>query len=532
MKTIYIIKNLFFVLILFSKVGLSQEWEIFYGEPNQTEYGKDVIETYDKGYLLIASKESNTIQAIKIDVNGEVLWQKSYNNNDKYMYIQKVIETSDNGYVMVGYSKFYNNVYGDPLIIKFNSCFEKEWCKTIYKQNNSGNAMDVIENNDNILLVLTNGNNDNLEDNMNIYGITLNGEILWERDYAMQENYPELSEHTLYDLIQIGDNYFASGFCYYPYPGYPGVVYLKPFIVGIDENYDEKWILPYGINDTLIGEVWRINYQNEDTIYSYGYKIYYEDNQALSKGLLIKFNAEGEELGIIEIENDSAFSEGNEGNIINLKFLDNGKLLGTDILLDESPNGLFYSEIVFDTLSNVYNVRPHENYSNLKRLITTYNKKYLQCGNYRYQNGDYDALLYKFDENLEPDSVYTASYTYDSLCPNTIESEDLELEGCIETGIGELPTPKEYYSYIASIPIKIYPNPASNVLHFALENTQYHSDIKLQIFDTYGKLIEEQPIAAGSEKATTDVGFWKSGMYAVMVLSGGKVVGRGKFVVR
>ena len=38
---------------------------------------------------------------------------------------------------------------------------------------------------------------------------------------------------------------------YYPNPGNPGTGYIRPFFIGIDSEFKEKWILPFGVNDSL-----------------------------------------------------------------------------------------------------------------------------------------------------------------------------------------------------------------------------------------------------------------------------------------
>ena len=162
----------------------------------------------------------------------------------------------------------------------------------------------------------------------------------------------------------------------------------------------------------------------------------------------------------------------------------------------------------------------------------TYDNNYLQGGVYKLPNGNWDAYLHKHNANLEPASPNNEPIEYDYLCSDIIESEDIQLDGCITVGVEDLPTPKEYYASIATIPIWIYPNPASNIIHFAMENTEYHKNIVLQVFDLNGRPIIQQNIQKGQKETTTNVSKWQSGMYAVVVFSDGKLVGKEKFVVR
>ena len=520
------------LLFLFlSIISCAQNWEVLYGSSNKIERGRDVIETYDKGYLLVSGWDSKYIWVIKTDVNGNILWEKTYCNNDKMLYINKVIETSDNGYVMVGSSRFYDDQNSDPIILKFNSCFEKEWCKILYKANISGFAMDVIENTDGLLMILTNGNNNNPENNINIYGMTLSGDLLWGNDYARTEDYPLLNETTPYDLIQIGNSYYTSGWGYYAYPSNPGVFWLRPFIVGIDSNFEEKWILPFGMNDSIHGQVRRLSFYNEDTILSTGYKICHENNETTYKSLVIAFNSEGEEIYWYTIENDS-ISPLIEGSfLLDIAQINDGLYIG-NASYSEDLTIYPLNEFIFNKFGNVYNAKFHENYRSRKRLIRTYNDKFLQCANFRYNANDYDALLYKYNENLEPDSIYQGNYTYDSLCPSAIISDTTILDDCLITGIDEIPSPQEYYAYFKTIPITVYPNPANNRINFELENTEHHKNITLKCFNLLGKQVFETPVFTGQKETSTVVSAWPQGMYVTVVYSEGMPVGQCKFVVQ
>ncbi len=55
MKYTKFILFLFFLLMIFT--GFSQRWEEYIGESGRKENAKDVIEYYDKGYLLVGGFE-------------------------------------------------------------------------------------------------------------------------------------------------------------------------------------------------------------------------------------------------------------------------------------------------------------------------------------------------------------------------------------------------------------------------------------------------------------------------------------------
>ena len=76
------LSNTFLTLafLLSSYFSFSQVWPKYYGEPNRYDYSRDIIETYDKGYLICGgyfNDESGWSWLIKTNVNGEILWEKS-----------------------------------------------------------------------------------------------------------------------------------------------------------------------------------------------------------------------------------------------------------------------------------------------------------------------------------------------------------------------------------------------------------------------------------------------------------------------
>ncbi len=63
------------------------------------------------------------------------------------------------------------------------------------------------------------------------------------------------------------------------------------------------------------------------------------------------------------------------------------------------------------------------------------------------QQAKTDILLIKLNAELEYDTLYPGTYTYDSLCPYPIPSDTLYIDNCmVIVDMDEVPTPREYYS--------------------------------------------------------------------------------------
>jgi hypothetical protein len=99
----------------------SQTWPKIYGD-NIHAYGKDIIESYDKGYAICGSILKNADQfkfgwLIKTDINGNELWNKKFGNYTVENSFFDFDKTSDNGFILSGSTAQYD-IEIDPLFCK------------------------------------------------------------------------------------------------------------------------------------------------------------------------------------------------------------------------------------------------------------------------------------------------------------------------------------------------------------------------------------------------------------------------------
>lgn len=104
-------------------------WEKTFGGA-LNEFGNTIIES-PSGYLIGGSTESfglgdQDAYLIKVDVNGNLLWSKSYGGNYAEE-IQSIIRTSDNGFALVGYTESYGAGFADVLLTKIDSLGQLSW---------------------------------------------------------------------------------------------------------------------------------------------------------------------------------------------------------------------------------------------------------------------------------------------------------------------------------------------------------------------------------------------------------------------
>jgi hypothetical protein len=101
-----------------SYVGAGTEWRPF------------IRETSDGGYIMSGQSnsfsESTEAIAIRLDSNGNILWQKSYGSGSAYA----IHQTNDGGYILAGTTSLFGAGYSDYWLLKLNSAGDILWQKT------------------------------------------------------------------------------------------------------------------------------------------------------------------------------------------------------------------------------------------------------------------------------------------------------------------------------------------------------------------------------------------------------------------
>ena len=99
-------------------------WQKTYGG-SSSEFALSAQQISDGGYIIAAYTLSYgaggvDILILKLDANGEVIWQKTYggSGND---FLNSLQQTSDGGYIIAGYTKSYGAGSDDYFILKLNS---------------------------------------------------------------------------------------------------------------------------------------------------------------------------------------------------------------------------------------------------------------------------------------------------------------------------------------------------------------------------------------------------------------------------
>ncbi|OQX77696.1 MAG: hypothetical protein B6D61_06780 [Bacteroidetes bacterium 4484_249] len=165
---------------------LDSLWMYYYGQDSISEYAYDVVLTYDSGYLVVGKRYSGwpgKIEGaiiISIDKDGQLIWDKNFStsNHDDF---QSIITTYDSNFVAGG------NLSGLAWLIKMDINGDTLWTKS-YGDNFGGiTSVQELMNNE---LVIT-GNAIGYGQSYDFYLMKINqyGDTIWTHKYNYEDNY-------------------------------------------------------------------------------------------------------------------------------------------------------------------------------------------------------------------------------------------------------------------------------------------------------------------------------------------------------
>ncbi|MCD4698168.1 MAG: hypothetical protein K8S16_18235, partial [Bacteroidales bacterium] len=458
-------KKLFLISIAFLTIlsTFAQKWEMIFGEPNQNESSNRLIEHYDKGYVITGSITDGYNDShgwiIKTDINGNELWNKVIGIDTDQVIITKTIFDNEGNLYIFGLL-WQDLPHEYPVLVKLNACGEKQWCKLLgFTEYEFGYFIDGIFLDNSDLLGLASMPDDDQHDMIYLFRITPEGDYVWKKSYASKDNYPYFAMRLGSRIQKFNDIYIISGYVYSPYPGgNPYHVFQRPMFIGIDTLFNEQWVLEFGIADSLIGKA-LISTPINDTLFM-GVGIY--KHSGLYDAWAMYYNKEGEEVGYKIFTEDMFAPDIEKTAFYDVQRVNDSLFLAASGFCYEGNNDRITGEMVFDTAGNVSKYEIRDGIKNgTRHLMKTFDGKYVIATSSLDNNLNRDIYFYKINEDLEHDTVYSGSYTYDSLCTNLpIQSGVIDLAGCdIITGLEEIPSLEDYNNRKNTI-LKVYPNPA------------------------------------------------------------------------
>jgi hypothetical protein len=513
-----------------------QRWSTTFGTHNHYDGVYDLLEDYDKGYYMVGydviSNTNGEGWNIKTDINGELLWDIKLNHPPVSEGVAVCQDSLGSKYIAgVDFSEI-----NWPFLLKLNSCGEKEWC-TLYKDwgYGWGYPMDIILNTEGNIIVLCRLESEEQINQIFLLCYNTEGDLLWTKPYASKVDDPLIYFASGEKLYPSGDGYLISGYCYYPYPDDPNPYHgwLHPMFIGIDSQFNEEWVLPFGVSDSVVGQTYSAIPISDSVLMGIGSKSLDYPNGYIRNSLMMFINHEGQELGYKRIWGDSIISGTMDNLMVEIESVNDSIFLATAVI-GPLTTGNPFGEFVFDTSGHVYNAAVRLNTTGFSGLVKTFDNKYvITCTVNENDMNHTDIYIYKINANLEQDTLYTQPFVYDSLCPGSIISGDIDMTNCLlQVGTQEIRSPEDYFASLETIPITAYPNPAGRTLILEYNNTELHQDLHLVCYSALGQKVMEEIILPGQQASKINVSNWNGGVYFAVVISEGKIVGKVQFVVK
>jgi hypothetical protein len=345
-----------------------------------------------------------------------------------------------------------------------------------------------------------------------LFNIGQKGEIIWQKAYAKWTLGTNAEEGR--HLIKNNNNEYLITGDYYQYnPGEDtNARWDRPMFIKIDSLGNEIWHLLWGVEEYFYGVAAKSVFDSLGNIYSVGQND--SGQQPGYQGTLFKLDADGNEVFFKNVPDSTKRGIATTINILQDSIL----LIGTS--WGDWDDNFHTSIYKTDTLGSILKEKELLQESNtLTSSIITHDNKYLTMGNF-YIGGNWDIYLWKFNKNLEFDSIYTQPRVYDSLCSYQIVSDTIDLD----TTTVNL---QELYEQMQQI--KVRPNPASSKLFISLGDLAHGNEIKL--FNSNGQEVKQMSVQPARQEYEMDVSGLPTGLYVVALFDKGSVVDKEKIII-
>jgi hypothetical protein len=525
------------VLILFMLpfYGFAQrEWKrVFFTEHDAPPTWQSPVECYDMGYLvgvrIIQNGESNKSALVKTDINGYERWSRLFEHENPGLTFSR-IKQNENGEIFVAGGMRYPGLYSrDPYIMKLNVCGEVEWCRVLHNpflplQNSFPQGLVALPDGGCVIMFLYFSGV--FEDRISLARFNSEGDMLWFKPIPRDDE--NMNSEDGYDLLYVPDRGFIiSGICGYRDPFHPlPLMWDKPYFIRTDLEGNKLWeLVPFHETNQSGGQATSTIIKSQGYYYAAAAH-WYHDGSNEGTPALIKYNDSGELLGVYDL-----VSGYTQGGMKTLRVI-NDTLLAAGGGWGHSGAMNNYA-ILFDTLGNIvdttllgnsyasYIEKIHDN----KLLFYTATK----------EQGHFDALLFKYNTQLQYDSIYNTPLVYDSLCPYPIVSDTIVLDMCelITIMVGNRPVEKE------ELQLLVYPNPARESFtiqipeRFYLQGNQdtyshaskplVRGEALLQVYDMHGRLHHSLHQNIENNRLQINTAHWPEGLYILRLLADGAV---------
>ena len=163
-----------------------ESWRNHFPTSGSNLYGTVVHQTTDNGYIIVGSVGYTylwDVHVIKADANGGLVWQKSFGKGDQTDHGRDIIQTSDGGYIVLGSTSSYGQGQIDLWLIKLAADGTEQWNRTVGAATYD-NPNKFTKTNDGGYIIV--GSSDVVEGAGDIWVVKTNdaGEVSWEKTFG------------------------------------------------------------------------------------------------------------------------------------------------------------------------------------------------------------------------------------------------------------------------------------------------------------------------------------------------------------
>ncbi|MGE5318301.1 MAG: T9SS type A sorting domain-containing protein [Chloroflexota bacterium] len=485
--------------------------------PSENAYGLNIGLSYDKGYIIVGKHGSNAVEfnwLIKTDINGEILWEKTLGSSSHIFQINDMAYNDFGDLYLIGLTDSYNNDNYDPLIMKLNSCGEKQWCRVFMQNdNNFSNVLRVTSDNG-VAIVLKYMGTDPFIDDICLAKFDINGNLQWKQCYTSPDS--ALHGFDSFDLTLAPDGGFLlSGFCSYEDPNPPHYWSAKPYFLKTDSLGIYEWETVVHKDIASIGGDAYSTVLNPDSTFYYC-SLNHNYHSAGDAAALLKMDLSGNVIGIYDLAPPNTY-----GKMMRAKFINDSTLMASAVWGPIGPP----KAVIIDTLGNIQMSTILLDNDYMAHTEVTFDDKLLYLTNIADDLGNFDAYLFKFNHQLQSDTIYNQIFTYDSLCSYQIVSDTIAQDDC------EVIVSNNYLSYGSSKgQLKIFPNPAKESFMVQVKGIKQQVS-SIDIFNSYGQSVYSPEIFNTDTCIVVNSSDWQGGIYIMRVLYKDGTEATGKVMV-
>jgi hypothetical protein len=508
--------------------------------PGLNVVSEDFVECYDKGYLMTGKFGPNYVHycwLIKTDINGEVIWNKTFGEPDSYISFFSIAGDKTGSIFLSGGTSFYDAL-SDPFVTKLNACGEKLWCLDFNTPEHFDYAYTIVSTNDGgcaVLLRYT-GITPPQTDRLCLAKIDANGNMLWKHCYNSSDT-NLLNEDGRSLLITSDKGFLITGNCDY-HDSITNLDWVKPYLIKTDSLGNFQWERVINVyDDNYIGGSANYSTISPSGQFYYTSISHYYYNPESERPALGKLDLNGNVIGVYDI-----IQGFNNGGLASAQFINDSTLAAVCGWGNGMDDFRHYLALI-DTLGNIVDtiLISQDIYSGVLHLC--HDNKLVDMYN-TYQNDQFDVYLRKLNYSLEDDTLYTRPFVYDSLCPYQIVSDTIVPDDCglivgieeHDRTVGREDGKKEEGG------LEVWPNPSSGMLNVECLMLNEGSDYELIVYDIFGRISSLPRLGEGQGGGheggdrgwkgwKVDVSSLPSGIYFISIMESGNRVAGGKFVV-